>query len=116
MKTKKLVVVSLKCINCKRETGIDPETSFSWVFDELITKFVLNTILHHVGMSWIMSSSKEMNYEMEENNHQDLLNKGPWYKTSICSKLHGSRFEIFITQARTDRYNLMCSFVAHDKL
>ena len=112
----KLVVVSLKCINCKRETGIDPETSFSWVFDELITKLVLNTILHHVGMSWIIRSNKEMNYEIDENNHQNLLNKGPWYNTSICSKLHGSRFEIFITQARTDRYNLMCSFVAHDKL
>ena len=30
--------------------------------------------------------------------------------------MHGSRFEDFITQARTDRYNLMCSLVAHDKL
>ena len=24
-------------------------------------------------------------------------------------------FEYFITHARTDRYNLMCSLVAHDK-
>ena len=53
---------------------------------------------------------------MDKNNHQDWLNKGPWYNTSICLKLHGSRFEDFITQARTDRYNLMCSLVAHDKL
>ena len=53
---------------------------------------------------------------MNENNHQDCLNKGPWYNTSICSKLHGSRFKDFITQARTDRYNLMCSLVAHDRL
>ena len=36
----KLDVVSLKCINCKRETGLNSETSFSWVFDEVITKFV----------------------------------------------------------------------------
>ena len=53
---------------------------------------------------------------MDENNHQVWLNKGPWYNISICSKLHGSKFEDFITQAGTDRYNIMCSLVAHDKL
>ena len=53
---------------------------------------------------------------MEKNNHQDWLNKGPWYNTSICLKLHGSVFEYFITQAITDIYNLMCSLVAHDKI
>ena len=53
---------------------------------------------------------------MDENNHQNWLNKGPWYNTYICLKLHGSRFEDFITQARTDRYNLMCYLVAHDKM
>ena len=53
---------------------------------------------------------------MENNNHQDWLNKVPWYKTSICSKLRGRRFEDFITQARTYRYNLMCYLVAHDIL
>ena len=57
-----------------------------------------------------------MNYEMDKNNHQDWLNKGPWYNTSICSKLHGSRFEDFITLERTDRYNLMCYLVARDIL
>ena len=53
---------------------------------------------------------------MENNNHQDWLNNGPWYNTYISSKLRGSRFEDFITQTRTDRYNLMCSLVVHDKL
>ena len=53
---------------------------------------------------------------MDENNHQDWLNKGTWYSTSICLNFHGSRFEDFITQARTYRYNLMRSLVAHDKL
>ena len=56
-----------------------------------------------------------MEYEMNENNHQDWLNKGPWYNTSIYLKLHGSMFEDFITHARTSRYNIMCSLVAHDK-
>ena len=66
-------------------------------------------------MSWIIISNTEMKYDMDENNHQDWLNEGPWYNTSICLKLHGSRFDNFIAQARIDRYILMCSLVAHDK-
>ena len=30
---KYLDTFSLKCINCKRETGLDPETTFTWVYD-----------------------------------------------------------------------------------
>ena len=45
----------------------------------MITKFVLNAILHHVGMPWIISSNDEMKYEIDEMNNQDWLNKGPWY-------------------------------------
>ena len=56
-----------------------------------------------------------MKYEMDKNNHPDWLNKFPWYNTAICSRLHGSLFEDFITHARTDRYNIMCSLVAHNK-
>ena len=89
----KLDVVSIKCINCKIETGLNSETSFPWVYDEIITKFMLNAILHHVGISWIVSYNQEMEYEMDGNNYQDWLNKGPWYNTSIYSMLHGFRFE-----------------------
>ena len=84
-------------------------------FEEMVTKLVLNAILHHVGMSWIISSNDEIKYEMDQNNHQDWFNKGPWYNTSIYLKSHGSIFEDFITHARSDRYNLMCYLVAYDK-
>ena len=73
-------------------------------------------MLHHVGMSWIISSNKEMEYEMNKTNNQDWFNKVPWYNTSICQKLHGSRFDDFITQARTDRCNLICYLVSRDGL
>ena len=53
---------------------------------------------------------------MDKNNHQDQLNKGPWYNTPIRLKLHGSTFEDFITQAVRDIYNLVFSLVAHDKM
>ena len=81
----------------------------------MITKFVLNAILHHVGMLWIISSNEEMKYEMDKKNHQYWLFKGPWYNKDICLRLYGSLFEDFITNTRTDRYNLMCYLVAHDK-
>ena len=73
-------------------------------------------MLHHVGMSWMISSNQEMEYETNETDHQDYLNKGSWYNTSISSKLHGSRFEDFITQEIIDRYNFMCYLVSQDRL
>ena len=76
---------------------------------------MLNEILNHVGMLWIIRSNNEMKYEIYKSNHQYWLNKGPWYNPDICSRLHGSLFEYFITHARTGRYNLICSLVAHDK-
>ena len=81
----------------------------------MIYKCLLNEILHHVGMSWIICSSKEIKYEMDKINHQYWLNKGTLYNAAICSRLHGSMFEDFITHARTYRYNIMCSLVAQDK-
>ena len=109
----KLYLISIRCINCKIETGLFLKNT---TLDEMITKFVLNTILHHVDMSWIISSNKEMNYEIDENNHQGWWNKGPWYNTSICLKFNGSMLEDFITHARTDRYNIMCYLVAQNKI
>ena len=48
--------VSLKCINCKIETGLKTKSGFEEFYDKIITQFVLNAMLHHVGMSWIISS------------------------------------------------------------
>ena len=41
---------------------------------------------------------------------------GPWHNKNICSKLYGTTFEVFITQARTDIYNIICSLFAHDRM
>ena len=41
---------------------------------------------------------------------------GPWHNKNICSKLYGTTFEGFITQARTDRYNIMRYLVSHDRI
>ena len=106
-------VISIQCINCKRETGLFLKNT---IFKEMVTKYALNVIQHHVGMSWIISCNDYMKYEMDNNNHQYWLNKGPWYNLSICSRLHGSLFEDFIKHARSDRYNLIGSLFTHDKI
>ena len=43
----KLEAVAIRCINCKKETGLYLVTS---TLEEMITKFVLNSILYHVGI------------------------------------------------------------------
>ena len=104
--------VSISCINCKKETGLYLITS---TLEEMINRFVLNAILHHVGMSWIICSNKKIKYEIDKSNHPNWLNKGPWYNTVICSRFHLIMFTDSITYAGTYRYNLMCYIVAHDK-
>ena len=77
----------------------------------------MNAMLHHVGMSWIICSKKEMDYD-NYNNSKNLnwFDTGTWHNKNICSKLYGTTFEGFITQAITDRYNIMCYLVAHDMM
>ena len=46
----------------------------------------------------------------------EWFDTGTWHNKNICSKLYGTNFEGFITQARTDQYNIMCSLVTHGRL
>ena len=77
----------------------------------------MNSMLHHVGMSWIIISKEELDYD-NFNNSKKLgqFDTGPWHNKNICSKLYRTTFEGFIIQARTDRYNIMCFLVAHDRM
>ena len=58
-----LDTVSLKCINCQKETGLKSKTCFEEFYDKIITPFVMDAMLHHVGMSWIICLKKEMDYD-----------------------------------------------------
>ena len=109
----KVDAIDIRCLNCKKETGSYLTT---FTLEEMISKFVLNAILRHVGMSWIICSNEEMECGIDENNNPDQLNKFPWYNTDIFSRLYGSLFEDFMIHARTNRYNIMCSLVVHDKI
>ena len=56
-------------------------------YQDLITSFVLNIFLHHVGMLWIIEINIHLEYDMDKHN-SDWMTGGPWYNTSICKKLH----------------------------
>ena len=68
--------IAIRCINCNKDTGLYLKDT---PIEEMITKFVLNSIPHNVSMSWIICSDNKMFYEIEENNYPDWLNKFPWY-------------------------------------
>ena len=54
--------IAIKCSNCDRSTGLFLKDK---TVEEMITKFVLNTVLHHVDLSWIISSKKQMKYDIK---------------------------------------------------
>ena len=54
-----LYIVSLKCINCQKETGLKSKSGFKEFYDKIITPFVMNAMLHHVSMSWIICSKRK---------------------------------------------------------
>ena len=37
-------------------------------YQEIITTFVLNTMLHHVGMIWIIENNEDLKYDMDIQN------------------------------------------------
>ena len=83
-------------------------------YQDIITNFMLNIMLHHVGMLWIIETHEQLKNYMDKHNSEWMAG-GPWYNTSICKKLHGKVFKGFIRNARTERYNIMCSIDTHEK-
>ena len=61
------VKISIRCSNCEKETMIDVDI-FDTTYQYIITTFVLNTMLHHVGMLCIIETHEKLKYDMEKNN------------------------------------------------
>ena len=51
-------------------------------YKDTTTSFVLNTLLHHVGMSWIIDTLEKLKYNVKKNS-PNWMTGGPWYNTSI---------------------------------
>ena len=57
----------------------------------MITKLALNKVLHYVGMSQIIEINQQLEYDIDKQNPY-WITYGPWYNTSICTKLHRTVF------------------------
>ena len=51
--------VAIRCSNCGKETTIDVD-NLNTTYQDIITNFVLNTMLHHVGMLWIIETHEQL--------------------------------------------------------
>ena len=63
---------------------------------------MLNKVLHHVGMSWIIKTNKHLKHDMDKYN-SDKITGGPWDNTYIC-KTYMEKFlkNLLETQELTD--------------
>ena len=43
-------IIAISCINCRKQTGLSMD-NMNTNHKDIVTVFVLNTLLHHVGMS-----------------------------------------------------------------
>ena len=105
--------IDIRCRNCGKETGLSVK-NMNKNYKDTINKFVLNIVLHHVGMLWIVKTNQQLEYGIDKNN-KDRITYGTWYNTSICKKLHGTVFGKYTRTTRTDKCNIMCSIDAHEK-
>ena len=82
-------------------------------YQYIITTFLLNTMLHHVGMLCIIETHEQLQYDMEEQN-LEWMTVGQWYNTSTCKKLHGILLRVLLQmQELTDM--ISCVLLMHIK-
>ena len=56
--------VVIRSSKCGKETGLSMK-NINTNYKDIITSFVLNTVLHHVGMPWIIGK-KHFKYDMDK--------------------------------------------------
>ena len=80
------IKVAIRSSNCEKETMIDVD-NMNTTYQDIITTFVLNTMLHHVGMLLISENHEQLKYDTDIHN-SDWMTGSLWYNTYICNKLH----------------------------
>ena len=59
-----MVKVAIRCGNCGKETMIDVD-NLNTTYQDIIITFVLNKMLHYVGMLWIIDIHEQLKYDMD---------------------------------------------------
>ena len=57
--------IAIRCTNCGKETGLSIK-NMNANFKYIITLFVLNAVLYHNGMSWIIETNKNLECDMKK--------------------------------------------------
>ena len=52
-------------------------------YKDIITSFLLNTLLHHVGISWIIETDEQLKYDKDKHNPY-WITGGTCHNTTIC--------------------------------
>ena len=60
-------IIATSCSNCGKETVLFIN-NINTNYKDIITSFVLNTVLHSVGMSWIIEIHEQLKYDMDKHN------------------------------------------------
>ena len=63
----KLEHVDKRCSNWEKLNGVSMD-DMNTKYKDIITSFVLNKVLHHVGMSWIIKAKEHLEYDIKKNN------------------------------------------------
>ena len=79
-------IKAISCSNCGKETEFSLD-NMNTNYKDIVTVFVLNKLLNHVVMSWIIEAHEKLRYYMEKH-IPDWTTGGPWYNTSICKRIH----------------------------
>ena len=74
--------IAIRCSNFGKEAMIDVDI-MNTTYQDIITNFLLNKMLHHVGMLQIIETHEHLQYDMDKHN-SEWMSGGPWYNTSIC--------------------------------
>ena len=53
------VKIDIRCSNCRKEIMMDVDI-MNTTYQDIITTFVLNTMLDHVGMLWIIETHEQL--------------------------------------------------------
>ena len=69
-------IIAIRCSNCGKQTGLYMY-NINTNYKDIVTVFVLNTVLHHVDMPSIIETQKELKYDMDKHNPY-WITGGPW--------------------------------------
>ena len=82
--------VAIRCRNCGKSTVISMN-NMNTNYNDTINKFVLNEMLHHIGMSWILETNQQLKYDIDKYN-PDWIKSSTWYNTYICKQITRNSF------------------------